>query len=323
MLICGISCDSLGSTFSAATALFKVVLSHDLSEDRLKDSRFWDRARDHGAIQRMIPLPASNSTPAKRMRTIAGLAIFSRALENFVFQPSYLSVGSDMKQALDALPGANLDQDSFVRAVLLKVLPDQQNICRDMCAERVADEVVAALSGWVPADEHATFKSRLGHITRDLCVNWQRVQKLHERVEPSFVFETLDDWKPLPTLLDPLPSSNGVEVTPPHHGRRDSQPGPQELAPVTLTTTEVLKVVWPAFLATTLEQPADDEESTSDLVHHGYVLTRADTEGAANEEMPRRAMRRATRESRAASQRTRRDSAVFLSHGASDGSPVK
>ncbi|GKT55651.1 hypothetical protein ColTof4_14094 [Colletotrichum tofieldiae] len=74
----------------------------------------------------------------------------------------------------------------------------------------------------------------------------------------------------------------------------------------------MVKVVWPAFLATSLEQPVDEEEGALDLGHHGIVLTRADVQGAANEETPRRAMRKATRDSDAAAQRRRRDPAVFF-----------
>lgn len=43
----------------------------------------------------------------------------------------------------------------------------------------------------------------------------------------------------------------------------------------------MVKIVWPAFLATSLESLAEKEDGPSDLIHHGYVLTRADVQGAA------------------------------------------
>jgi hypothetical protein len=260
----------------------------------------------------MIPLPATNSTPAKRMRAVAGLVVYAKALQEFVFQPTYLSVGNDMGPALSALLAVNPEQDAFVRAALLKALPDHQKKCRDGCAKRVVECVLAAVSGLVPADEHETFKSQLTQLTSGLCVKWQHVQRLQERVEPSFTLDALDGWKPLPALPILPAANNGVTVTPPpRSGGKGHHPGPQEMERALLTTADVVKVVWPAFVATGLEQPADEEDGPSDLVHHGYVLTRAEIQDAANEEMPRRVMRRTIREANPATQKKKRDSGIF------------
>jgi hypothetical protein len=317
------SSEMLGSSFKEASDLFRSFFGCDLDGDRLQDSRSWDRIRNHTAIQRGIPLPASNSVHAKQMRPIAGLVIYARALAEYVFRPTYLSVGTGADDILDALPAANSFQDTLVRAVLLEVLPDHQRKRRDACAERVVEEVLVVLAAWLPADQHATFKSRLDHLTSVLCGQWQRVQKLHERVEPCFDFEAPDDWQTLPRWTNPVPSDNSARTMQPRQGNIERQPKQQEPESAALSTGDLVKVVWPAFLATNLEHSTDEEEGTSDLVHHGYVLTRADVRGAANEDMPRRAMRRAARDSNVAAPRKRRDSAIFLSHGASDGSDVK
>ncbi|EXK25471.1 hypothetical protein FOMG_17878 [Fusarium oxysporum f. sp. melonis 26406] len=84
----GTSFGILGSSFNASTDLFRAVLCRDLDGDSLKDSGRWDRIRDHSAIQRMLPFSVSNPAPAKQMRAIAGLAMYSRALDEFAFQPS-------------------------------------------------------------------------------------------------------------------------------------------------------------------------------------------------------------------------------------------
>ncbi|KAF6808979.1 hypothetical protein CPLU01_15583 [Colletotrichum plurivorum] len=232
-------------------------------------------------------------------------------------------LGRDVEEALDTLPAVNPFQDTLVRAVLLEVLPDQQRTHRDTCAERVVEEVLTAVAGWVLADQLTTFKSRLSRLTSLLCVNWQRVQRLHERVEPCFVFETPDDWQPLPTWIDPVPSDSSATAAPRRQENREPQPRQKELKPAALSTSDIVEVVWPAFLANSLEQPTDEEGGTSDLIYHGFVLTRAEVQGAADEEMPRRAMRRAIRTSNTVAQKKRRDSAVFLSPGASDGLDVK
>ncbi|KAL9948559.1 hypothetical protein ACHAO5_001659 [Verticillium nonalfalfae] len=110
----------LDSAFNDALNLFKVSLGCDLHDDRLKESRSWDRVRDHPSIDRLIPLPASNSAHAKRMRTAAGLAIYVRALSKHVFRQTYLTVDDSTERVLRTLQAANATQDVFVRAVLLK-----------------------------------------------------------------------------------------------------------------------------------------------------------------------------------------------------------
>ncbi|KAJ0138025.1 Uncharacterized protein HZ326_19022 [Fusarium oxysporum f. sp. albedinis] len=84
----GTSFGILGSSFNASTDLFRAILCGDLDGDSLKDSGRWDRIRDHSAIQRMIPLSVSNSAPAKQMRAIPGLAMYSRGMDELAVQPS-------------------------------------------------------------------------------------------------------------------------------------------------------------------------------------------------------------------------------------------
>ncbi|KAK2041011.1 hypothetical protein LZ31DRAFT_557344 [Colletotrichum somersetense] len=313
----------LDSSFKDALALFRAFLGRDFDRDRLQDSKFWDRVRDHVAIHRTIPLPASNSADAKQMRAAAGLAIYSRALEKYVLRPTYLSLGTDAEDVLDELPAVDSFQDALVRAVLLKVLPDQQNARRDACANRVVDEVLSAVAGWVPTDQHAPFKSQLGRLTSLLCSSWQRVQRVHERVESTFTFGTPTDWQLLPSWIDTIPSDNNSRTAPPLQGDKERPPRHRDLEPAPLSVGDVPKVVWPAFIATSPEQSVGEQEGAWVLVHHGFVLTRANIRGAATEESQARAGRKPTRDSNAPAQRGRRDSAVFLSHGASDGLIVK
>ncbi|KAK0385342.1 hypothetical protein NLU13_7818 [Sarocladium strictum] len=314
----------LSQAFTASRDLFRAFLNRDLEQNLLKDSGLWAEVRDHGAIQRSIPLPATNSPLAKHMRVTAGLAIYANALKEFVFHPTYLSVGNTMGPFLNALLGADPDQDRFIRAALLKALPDQQKKCREQCTTRVVDSVITAVSGLIPPDQHGAFQSQLTHLTHELCEKWQTIQRLQERVQPIFALEDLDDWKPLPTTPPP-PAPNDSATAAAQAGSRGQaqQPESQQPERALLSTTDVAKIIWPAFLATGLEQSGDGDEGPSDLVHHGYVLTRGDVENAANEEMPRRAQRKAFREAKPTGQKARRDSGIFLSSGASDPSDAK
>ncbi|KAJ0350152.1 hypothetical protein COL154_013374 [Colletotrichum chrysophilum] len=99
------------SSFKDALALFKEFLGHDIGRAQLQDTKSWDRVRDHAAIQRAIPIPASNSVNGKKMRAVAGLIICGRALAIHVFRPTYLSMGSDVEELLRALAMAKPSQE--------------------------------------------------------------------------------------------------------------------------------------------------------------------------------------------------------------------
>ena len=313
------SSESLDSSFRDASDLFSSFLGRDLPENLLQNPKVWDNVKSHKEIQRAIPLPVSNSVHARQMRAIAGLVIYSRALATSAFLPTYISTG-DTKGTLGALLEEDPSQDAFVRAVLLKVMPAQQKIHKNACAQRIVEEVLEAIAGWVPEDRLDTFKTRLGHLTGVLCGHWERVQKIHEKVVPSFDFEDPEDWQTLPWKDSGSTSDDSRTNTPPRQGNSPGQTRQRESEPKAISEDDIVKYVWPAFLA---EPSGEDDVGTPELVQHGYVLTRADVQGAANEEMSRRNMRRVTRESNGVAARRRRDSAVFLSPGASDGSGVK
>ncbi|KAJ5011813.1 hypothetical protein K4K57_005128 [Colletotrichum sp. SAR 10_99] len=110
--------EMLASSFKDALALFKEFLGHDIGRAQLQDTKSWDRVRDHVAIERAIPIPASNSVNGKKMRAVAGLIICARALAVHVFRPTYLSMGSDVEELLRALATVKHSQEMFVRAML-------------------------------------------------------------------------------------------------------------------------------------------------------------------------------------------------------------
>ncbi|KAK1688955.1 hypothetical protein BDP55DRAFT_546950 [Colletotrichum godetiae] len=252
------------------------------------------------------------------MRAVAGLIICARALAIHVFRPTYLSMSSDVEELLGAPAAVKPSQESFVRAVLHKVLPEQQRKRGERCSELVVDEVFAAVASLVPVDQHAMFRSRLCQLMNSLRGSWQRVQRLDERVEPCLVLKTPYDWQPLPRSIGIVAPHNHTTPTTPCLGDKEPQTQLKELKPAVLSTSEIVKVVWPAFLTT-----VDDEAVAPDPVCYGYVLTRAGVQDAEDEENSRRATRRAARSPNGGAQRSRRDSAVFLSRGPFNASEVK
>lgn len=74
-------------------------------------------------------------------------------------------------------------------------------------------EVVAGL---MSGDLQKKFRGRLGQFTITLCGNWEAVQKVYEKIRPSFTLSE-DDWKVLPVWLDLTPIPNGA----PRRSKRD------------------------------------------------------------------------------------------------------
>lgn len=303
----------LGSLFKDTYALFKEFLEVDLDKNCLEDSKSWERTRGHAAIHYAFPLPASNLTPAKKMRVVAGLAIYSRTLTTHVFRLNYLSLNPDVEEALETLHTKDVLQGTLVRAVLLKVLPDLQKTNREACAKSVVNEVYEVLAGLMPLNLHVKFKARLGQLTKTLCGDWEAVQTVHERIQPCFALESEDDWKRLPSVPDSAAqTANGAKPTQRQKEGKQHQLRYQDPETSIISKETLAKVVWPAFLAI-------EEDGTPELVSCGYVILPADFEDAATEDTRKRVMRRATREGNPGTrgERKRRDSAVFLSIGPS------
>ncbi|KAI6364786.1 hypothetical protein MCOR25_005581 [Pyricularia grisea] len=298
--------EMLASLFKDASTLFEEFLGIDLDMDCLQELRSWERVRDHAATQHSFPLPASNSAPAKKMRVNMGLSIYSRALAKHVFRSNYLF--PDAEEVLEALHAKDTLQGTLVRAVLLQVLPGMQKKRQGTFAKIVVDEVCEVVAGLMSGDLQKKFRGRLEQLTITLCGNWEAVQRVHERIRPSFALSE-DDWKVLPVWSDSAPIPNGASQR--SREDKDGQSGQRDPNLSTISTDDIARVVWPAFLAT-------DEEGISELISFGYVISRDDVQRAANEDMPKRAMRKAKRDGDTGGERRRRDSAVFVSHGPSD-----
>ncbi|TLS22082.1 uncharacterized protein PpBr36_09548 [Pyricularia pennisetigena] len=299
----------LGSLFNDAYALFNEFLEVDLDKNCLEDSKSWERTRGHVAIHYAFPLPASNVAPAKKMRVVAGLTIYSRTLTTHVFRSNHLFLNLDVEEVLETLHTKDALQGALVRAVLLKVLPDLQRKNQEACVKSVVNEVYEVVAGLMPPDLHVKFRARLGQLTTALCGNWEAVQALHERIQPCFALESEDDWKRLPIIPDlAAQTTKGAKPTQRQKEDKQHQHRYQDTKTSTILNETLAKVVWPAFLAI-------EEDGASELVSCGYVILPADFEEAATEDTRKRVMRKSTREANPGVkvERKRRDSAVFLS----------
>lgn len=279
-----------------------------------------------------VPLPASNSHHAKRMRVIAALVIYAQALSRHVFRPTYIIQNNydDIDQILDTLARESPLQEAYVRAVLLRASSDSREVHRETCSTIVASDVTGAMAGWLSANQREGFHTAVKRLSDDACQGWKRVQHLADRVRPSFMFELSEDWQSLPSTppttvqngmaheeeLPALREVEGRQTTDERHTQRHAG------RPNLVEKSEVISIIWPAFFAS---NPSQTDDEALDRLHCGYVLTRAEVEDAEVEisEESRRTSRKTHRKNDSIPRRQRQGSLGFLSIGGSGGQEEK
>ena len=273
------------------------------------------------------------------MRVVAGLIIFGEALAEHIFRPTHITRGGELDEVLGHLGTQNPLQEMYARSALLKALPGRQEKNQAAAVKSVVTHVSSVLSILVPSSRQGEFESGLKQVSGQICRGWSKVQQLEERVRPSFSFDFPEDWQPLPPPSAQTPtkssSSPSAQSSTQQKGRRQNQQ--QSTTPPGLLTAEEFKeVTWPAFLAINPEQPREEEGgaiSSWELIHQGYILTKAQAKEAeqerdAEEEVSRR-FRKTTRQNGSDPRRPqgrRRDSGInlfFHSSGNSGGAADK
>ncbi|OAQ71919.1 hypothetical protein VFPPC_12037 [Pochonia chlamydosporia 170] len=311
-------CETLAGMFDAALDFFQRKLGHDLDADVLARSN----SQTFALNAPPIPLPASNTEDAKRMRVVAGLMVYGKALVNNVFRPTYNTQSHQLDEVLHLTAAQNPSQETFIRAVLLKAAPEKQQQNRESCVELAVQEVLVVVDPWI--QNKLEFRSELKHICDRASTAWAQVQLLESRVRPDFHFQHPEEWKALPF---PILRSNPTIVskvgnskqTPPQKKVQGRQPDLSTASPKlsALNSSDVARVVWPSFLATDPQAFDDETDSTPlELVYYGYVLTQAQIKGA-EDETSQASQRVSLRP------RKRRDSGVFVSNSTPGGTSSK
>jgi len=174
----------------------------------------WKAFRDREQLDRLIPLPQSNSPSAKQMRIAATLAILARCINQHIFQPTYLLDEQDeIRWRLVRLAVEDSRKESFYRAVLLPMFPEIQAKNAATAIERVVREVSWSIRSLVSDTQYDRFKLGLEDVVRQAHRAWQLVQRSREKFEPFFEPRHDDDieWQPL--KLDDRSAAAGKEKT--------------------------------------------------------------------------------------------------------------
>lgn len=294
----------LKSIFYRAYQLMSKWFSRDLNDGCLHDTKLWKALKEHASIPRDLPLPSTNSHTAKGMRIAASLRVFAHALSTCVFRPTYIVQDNSIDDALAELAKHNSEQDVYVRAALLKALPERQRQCREDGIRRAVQYVVEAVAGWIPAADVHEFHSELGSVTNKIADSWSHIQKLEELIRPSLEREYQQDWRPLPTRS---PSDLvGTNATPTHNKTAKHQTKQDTTAQARQPDEPVAISIWPVFLRATAGHGGESHV----LVLHGFGLTASQKAAAVEEESSRDTQKLAREPGPPPSSRQRRDSGV-------------
>ncbi|KAI0593779.1 hypothetical protein F4775DRAFT_487475 [Biscogniauxia sp. FL1348] len=271
----------LHGIFESAYRFAELNVGKDLEQSVLANPSLWDKLQNHGQVKRVIPMPMSNTAEAKKMRVAAVMAILGSLLSRYIFQPTYhLEDSTELSDLMSDLANYDPAREGYLRAVLLEVLPERQKLNSKLRVEKVVDEVLACIEPLLPGGKQKAARASLEAACSQVCSQWMQLQKLEDRIEPSYE-ATYDEeeWKllPLPATDD---DSNGTD-----HAVGD--------------IGDIVTVAWPSFLS--LWAGGEPE-----VVAEGFVLTKDQMRRAREEESAllwqgTRRARRNSRRSRARS----------------------
>lgn len=197
----------LDELWESACRLMEAHFKLDLPEKNLDNPTSWKRLRDSPLLDSHIhvPLPRTNTAPAKQMRIALTLAILARLIDKHIFQPCYLfSSDSELRDLLVRLAVSNSKKEAFVRGMLLGIEEEEQGRTVKERRETVVREVVWYV-GDLLADGEGDggrlegFKTSLTDLVQRAAETWQLIQKSHVRYEPFFNLTHYDDleWETL------------------------------------------------------------------------------------------------------------------------------
>lgn len=218
----------------------------------------WKRFTEDRALIR-IPLPRSNSEPARQMRVAAVLRLIAEMACDYIFQPVYLTNdGMEVAEIIDQLGSL---EAQWVRSVLLNIDTKEQ-VVNGMKRAKIAAGKVIEIVGFLitsPADKQ-DLKSAVSEWYHKASKLWMSVQQLETKIEAQLEVQVVGQgvlgWKAfqMPSLKDKQPAA-GTQ----NGARRKPDDKDQ------LVMEDIVAEIWPQFLAT-----VDDEHSM--LLVSGQVL---------------------------------------------------
>jgi hypothetical protein len=199
------------------------------------------------AVNKLSPFPMlnSNSSDAKHMRIAAAMFVAARALEEHIFQATYLLENNSFCHILSQIAEIDPVREAHVRAVLLPVEPQEGLIQKriHLCVE----EIKLFVYPMVANSQKEDFTDALQHTCEQICMHWTGLQKVEGRI----VLDLEEPFDEEPCLL--LSSFIREDL---NKSRRPNSPNARssngqstpKREPQSVDYEQIGPVVWPAFV---------------------------------------------------------------------------
>ncbi|KAF2970473.1 hypothetical protein GQX73_g3091 [Xylaria multiplex] len=262
--------------------------TEDLPEETLINTKAFDEIV---YLVSPIPMPASNSVHAKRVRIAAFLRLLGYRLADQIFIPFYmphhtsngnhnLPTGIDpFTLLLSNLSETDPRRELHLRSVLLEISPQEQREVALRKAADIADEIFSDMYHLVISSHHEAFLKEIHRVCELAVKSWDTLRSLKAKIEPFTVTEEDTEKYWLPVELE----NSGVGKKSQANGKPNglgSKPSMHSLKSANKVT-----LIWPGF------------SYGSEVLKQGYMLLDSQVERAEEEARPSkryvRAMQRA------------------------------
>ncbi|KAM0509111.1 hypothetical protein D7B24_008102 [Verticillium nonalfalfae] len=225
----------LRAIFELARSLAVAHVGIDLDDAVLSDPEKWAGLKTQDEKRNLsIPLPRSNTPAAKLMRVASFLAVLSRQLELYMFQPTYFVTENNELSDL-ILYMKDKTQANHLRSVLLRASPDEHGEAQ---ARRVVDGVYKCVEPLLRQRDSLSFRASLEKVCREISEMWETFQRYTLLVTADLEIdpEYLDDWKSFPNIVPPASETQ-------------RSPNRQSVQPSGPISGESI-AIWPTFITT-------------------------------------------------------------------------
>jgi hypothetical protein len=128
------------------------------------------------------------------MRIATILAILARCINQYIFQPTYiLDEEDEIRPLLVRLAAVKSEKESFFRALLLSIFPEEQTENAVKAVERVVKEVASCVWGLLSVAQYENFRLDLAQVAQQACDAWRSMQYAKEKFELYFDLTYYED----------------------------------------------------------------------------------------------------------------------------------
>lgn len=166
----------------------------------VQDPARWRSLQRSNLVNYAVPLPPTNSLPARRMRLFATLAILTNSIRSHLFCSTYLlNPVEDLDRLLLEVADVNQDREALLRRLLNAT---SATVEEQLVGDRmgiITHEVTSSVEPLLSAEQSQKMKVDLANVLNTASDLWRSLQKRRScfTVEPRSPSTSSSTWKSL------------------------------------------------------------------------------------------------------------------------------